>query len=85
MAGDYKRLGEELNLLDPENSRRANEKEDERPKSMQREGGSSGDEGGKGSDSSADGKGGKEKASLDSVVNMKTLVIELEHVSCFFL
>ncbi|KAL7515737.1 hypothetical protein ACHAXN_012894 [Cyclotella atomus] len=81
VAGDYKRLGEELVLLDPENSRRSSEKQmsdDDRQKMMQRESASSGDEGVKESAAAAS-KGGKEKGSLDSGVNMKSLVIELEH------
>jgi hypothetical protein len=83
VAGDYRRLGEELVLLDPENSRRSSEKQmsdDDRQKMMQRESASSGDEGVKESAAAAS-KGGKEKGSLDSGVNMKSLVIELEHVS----
>jgi hypothetical protein len=89
VAGDYKRLGEELVLLDPQNDRRSSEKErleeEERQQKMmmQREG-SSGDDGGKEGVSSAVGKGGKDKGRLDSGVNMKSLVIELEHVSYMF-
>lgn len=85
MAGDYKRLGEELVLLDPENSRRSGEKgqSDESQKMLQKmESASSVDEGVKESVSTG-GKGGKDKNSMDSGVNMKSLVIELEHVSDF--
>lgn len=85
VAGDYKRLGEELVLLDPENSRRSGEKgqSDESQKMLQKmESASSVDEGVKESVSTG-GKSGKDKNSMDSGVNMKSLVIELEHVSDF--
>jgi hypothetical protein len=81
VAGDYKRLGEELVLLNPENSRRFSEKQMSHDDGQKlRESVSSGDEGVKESAAAA-GKSGKEKGGLDSGVNMKSLVIELEHVS----
>jgi hypothetical protein len=81
VAGDYKRLGEELVLLNPENSRRFSEKQMSHDDGQKlRESVSSGDEGVKESAAAA-GKSDKEKGGLDSGVNMKSLVIELEHVS----
>ncbi|KAL7490389.1 hypothetical protein ACHAWX_000253 [Stephanocyclus meneghinianus] len=92
VTGDYKRLGEELVLLDPQNScRSSNEKAGEvsseggarRESQIMMQGGSVslGDGGRKegGCVAKCDKKG-----NLDSGVNMKSLVIELEHVSSFF-
>jgi hypothetical protein len=82
VAGDYRRLGEELVLLDPA-SRRRNDKGDgsrQQDNLMVGESGSSGDDAGKEGGVSSSGKGEK-KGSLDSGVNIKSLVIELEHVS----
>lgn len=92
VAGDYKRLGEELQLLDPENNSQhhRNDKaavmEEEEEERQKRElggggGGSSGEESGK----DGVGKGSGKEKSLDSGVTMKSLVIELEHVSLWHL
>ena len=82
VAGDYKRLGEELVLLDPQNSVRSDkdgmdQDEEQRHKMLQS---ASSIDGANEGNTSSDGKGGKEKRSFDAGVNMKTLVIELEHV-----
>jgi len=92
VAGDYKRLGEELLLLDPQNSCRSS---NEKPGGISSEGGAHRESqimmpGG----SVSSGDGGRKEGScvakcdktgnLDSGVNMKSLVIELEYVSSFF-
>lgn len=92
VAGDYRRLGEELVLLDPQNSlRSSNEKtvggsseEDAQRESLNMMQGQSrfpGDGGGK---EGASVVKGNKKENFDSGGNMKSLVIELEYVSSFF-
>lgn len=85
VAGDYRRMGEELLLLDPQyDSQRqsANNVDDD----GQKDGSSSGggvDEGSSSLQPSGDGgKTGKDKT--DSGTNLKSLVIELDYVSSFY-
>jgi len=83
VAGDYKRLGEELQLLDPENNNRHDKaammEDDEDIQKRELGGGGGGGSSGEESGKDGVGKGSGKEKSLDSGVNMKSLVIELEH------
>jgi hypothetical protein len=91
VAGDYRRMGEELWLLDPNQHSRQSSMSDKEggggqgggQQPQQQDGDSMGDDGGKG-ETSQTGKGDKDKGSADSRINMKSLVIELEYVSSLF-
>ena len=92
VAGDYRRMGEELLLLDPQyDSQRqsAINVDDDGQKDYQQQSGSSSsggggvDEGSSSLQQSGDGgKSGKDKT--DSGTNLKSLVIELDYVSSFY-